>query len=97
MTADELATIGERLYGADWRHPLARALFVDYRTLRRWCTGDSPIPAGVVENARQLLQIALSAERMKATHVKRSGTTRPAAAPADGTNRPTGRHKPGRN
>lgn len=42
---DLLEDCGTALYGADWKSPLARALGVTDRTVRRWATGASPIPA----------------------------------------------------
>lgn len=82
MTADELASIGERIFGPRWQRVFSAALGVNYRTLQRWATGKNTIPDSVASDARRLLEIA---------------TTAAHAAPADGTNRPAGRHKPGRN
>lgn len=39
MTATELRMIGELLYGEWWQSPLARALGVNDRTMRRWAIG----------------------------------------------------------
>jgi hypothetical protein len=36
VTPGELATFAEKLFGLDWRAPLARALYVDVRTVYRW-------------------------------------------------------------
>jgi hypothetical protein len=47
MTPGALCRIGERLYGPHWREPLARALDVDTRTIRRWLSGATPIPKSV--------------------------------------------------
>lgn len=47
MTPDYLAAIGRRLYGDEWQMPLADALGVADRTVRRWAAGSSPVPASV--------------------------------------------------
>lgn len=47
MTPAQLATIGRALYGPEWQTPLADALGVADRTVRRWVAGDSAIPDGV--------------------------------------------------
>ncbi len=65
MTREELAEIGKRLYGAEWKHPLSRSLYIDYRTMRRWSSGQAPIPDDAARNARLLLEIKVSAERAR--------------------------------
>lgn len=53
MTPEELREIGERLFGSRWQTKLARSLengdgtHVNPRTVRRWLSGESHIPAGV--------------------------------------------------
>lgn len=86
MTAYELATIGERIFGPRWQRVFSAALGVNYRTLQRWATGQNTIPESVANDARRLLEIATTAEHERA-----------AKAAPDGTNRPAGRHKPGGN
>lgn len=54
MTDPQLETIGRALYGAQWQGDLARALGVSDRTIRRWFSGASPIPAGAVGDMRRL-------------------------------------------
>ena len=49
MTAAEFRLIGKSLYGIHWRSKLADLLTRDVRTIRRWGTGESPIPARVAE------------------------------------------------
>jgi hypothetical protein len=44
LTPDELATIGQYLFGARWRPPLARALNVSPRAVHFWASGHEPIP-----------------------------------------------------
>jgi hypothetical protein len=38
---------GEVLFGERWQAPLAGALGVSERTMRRWVAGTSPVPDGV--------------------------------------------------
>lgn len=44
MSPSELIEIGERLFGPQWRKPLADALGVDVATLRRWATARVAVP-----------------------------------------------------
>lgn len=60
MTPAELNAAGERLYGAQWRAALGRALDVSDRTVRRWAAGEWPIPRpaalaieALVENSKR--------------------------------------------
>lgn len=55
MTPADLAMAGEALYGLRWHAELARQLGITYRTLRRWMTGEYPVPAGVAGEVRALL------------------------------------------
>lgn len=52
MTPASLATDASLLHGERWQRPLARALSVDDRLVRRWAAGDRPIPAWVEERLR---------------------------------------------
>jgi len=54
MTPDELAEIGERLYGKRWQTALARRIKVDARTVRRWLAGKRKIRPQVAEHIRSL-------------------------------------------
>lgn len=63
MTAAELAAACLGLWGRNWQGPLARALGVSDRTVRRWASGDAPIPDGV---AREIRGILGAAERSEA-------------------------------
>lgn len=56
MTAAELADAGERLYGANWRGPLAKELGVDATTLWRWTNGGRDIPGPAALAVRLLLE-----------------------------------------
>lgn len=55
MTPTDLRRIGEALYGERWQTPLANALGVADRTVRRWVAGDSAIPDGVRDDLAALL------------------------------------------
>ncbi|MCF3931832.1 hypothetical protein L1787_00205 [Acuticoccus sp. M5D2P5] len=50
-----LREIGEALYGASWRAPLARDLDVSERTVRRWVAGEG-VPNGVSADLLRLTQ-----------------------------------------
>lgn len=50
-----LARCGQALYGPLWQTPLAQALAVNDRTVRRWASGASPIPAAVWPELYELL------------------------------------------
>jgi hypothetical protein len=52
LTPAELAVIGQYLFGARWRPPLARALNVSLRAVHFWASGQDPIPK------RRAVQIA---------------------------------------
>ena len=47
MTPAQLEAIGKLLYGQFWYTPMGADLDLNERTIRRWLTGESPIPAGV--------------------------------------------------
>jgi hypothetical protein len=49
MTAAAFCTLCELLYGAGWQSKLARDLVRDIRTIRRWKSGESPVPKVVEE------------------------------------------------
>jgi DNA-binding transcriptional regulator YiaG len=55
LTPHELETVGEALFGERWQTPLARAVDVADRTVRRWLAGDDAPPPGI---AADLLKIA---------------------------------------
>ena len=42
-----LVETGEALYGPQWQSALARDVGVSDRTMRRWMSGASPVPAGL--------------------------------------------------
>jgi hypothetical protein len=65
MAINDLAAIGNALYGPRWQTPLAEALGVSDRTVRRWVAGQ-PVPDGArrdmwrlcAERGRLLIEIA---------------------------------------
>lgn len=46
MTADLLRRAGEALWGSRWQTAMAEALDVSERTVRRWASGEYPVPPG---------------------------------------------------
>jgi transcriptional regulator with XRE-family HTH domain len=44
MTSAELRALGLAAWGPEWQSPLARALGVSPRLVRRWASGEVPIP-----------------------------------------------------
>jgi hypothetical protein len=57
MTPAFLAAAGAALYGPRWQSELARSLGVSDRTMRRWLSGENPIPAGVWGDCCALLRV----------------------------------------
>jgi hypothetical protein len=45
MNTPNLETVGQALYGSQWQSDLARAFGVNDRTVRRWHSGTTPVPA----------------------------------------------------
>ena len=70
MTPEFFQQIGEALYGAEWRLPLSRALGVNYKTIRRWRTGDQLVPAGVAVELRRLLVYELESRKQLLAEVE---------------------------
>lgn len=56
ITVDQLTAIGTALYGQQWQSALARDLGVVDRTMRRWVSGESPIPTGIIADLHRLLR-----------------------------------------
>jgi len=56
MTPVKFSQVGESLYGPSWRGTLAAALSVAERTVRRWATGDHPIPPGIPNDLASLCE-----------------------------------------
>ena len=59
MSADRLAEMGRALYGERWQTALATRLGIADRTMRRWLTGESPIPIGLEEELQKLLAASM--------------------------------------
>jgi len=55
MTPDDLMSKGRALYGERWQTPLAHALHVSDRTMRRWLAGSSPVPEHAERQIRSVL------------------------------------------
>ena len=49
MDKADFITRCEAIYGPRWQSALARDLVRDIRTIRRWKSGESPVPKVVVE------------------------------------------------
>lgn len=49
MTREEFRAMSLGLYGHDWQSPLARALGVTPRSVRRWASGEVPVPPWMAE------------------------------------------------
>ncbi|TWV18286.1 helix-turn-helix domain-containing protein, partial [Klebsiella pneumoniae] len=48
---------GQLLFGERWQTELARALGLsDGRRIRQWLSGDRPIPVGIWDDLRELLE-----------------------------------------
>lgn len=58
MQRHELRAIGLAIYGENWSRPLAAALGVSMRIVQRWAAGQTPIPADIAANVRELARIA---------------------------------------
>ena len=55
MTSAELAAMCLAIWGHKWQNALARALKINDRTVRRWASGDVPIPESVERDIRRIL------------------------------------------
>jgi len=55
LTAPELRALALAIWGHRWQGPLARALAVNPRTVRRWASGDVPVPDRVEEELRRVV------------------------------------------
>ncbi len=56
MTADELKLAGRALYGHGWQTRLADELDVDGSTVRRWVSGQVPVPGPAAAAIRCFLR-----------------------------------------
>ena len=55
MTPEKLRSLGLATYGLEWQSPLARAIGVNARTVRKWLSGESPISASAEADIRRAL------------------------------------------
>lgn len=55
MTRQELAAIGLATFGMNWQSPLARALGMSPRHIRRLASGDSPITESIAADIGKML------------------------------------------
>lgn len=53
--AELLNATATALYGPLWQNALARALDINERTVRRWATGEAPVPLGVWHDISELI------------------------------------------
>ena len=53
--ADLLRQVGPALFGEHWQTPLARALDVSDRSVRRWAAGTADVPEGAWDEMIELL------------------------------------------
>jgi hypothetical protein len=58
MTPTELREAGERLYGPDWRQPLAALFQINRATLRRWISVKGRVPRPVALAVTLMLEKA---------------------------------------
>lgn len=56
VTPDRLAKIATLLLGHRWQRPLSRELGVDDRLVRRWASGERPIPAWVETRLLEMVE-----------------------------------------
>lgn len=73
MTRQSISAAAKLLYGAQWQRPLSRSLSIDNRLVRRWASGDRPIPSWV-ESALPGLLTERIAELQQARFELTSGT-----------------------
>ncbi|GJD87114.1 hypothetical protein BHAOGJBA_0614 [Methylobacterium hispanicum] len=81
ITVGLLTRIAARIYGPDWQRPLSRGLgplhpdgareAIDDRLVRRWASGERPIPAWVGPALIRLLDIRASKHTAAAAACRR--------------------------
>lgn len=54
MTVPEFRALGALLWGSHWQTPMAQALGVNARTVRRWAAGDRAIPGPAIAALKAL-------------------------------------------
>lgn len=58
VTPERLREVAEPHFGERWQTPLARVLGVDPRTIRRFASGETPIPSGVEQRIEMLEELS---------------------------------------
>jgi hypothetical protein len=61
-----LSSAGRAIHGDDWQSPMARALAISDRHLRRWVSGEQPVPAWVDASLERILHKSAAAMTLKA-------------------------------
>jgi hypothetical protein len=56
MTPEEFTEAAETLFGSEYIAKMARTFGIDARRLRRMRSGDRPIPDGLAEELRRMLE-----------------------------------------
>ena len=57
LTKEDLVKYGTALFGAQFQTDLAKALDVNDRTMRRWLSGESPVPEKVGNDLGVLVKV----------------------------------------
>jgi len=72
MNREFLESAGKLLFGDRWQTDTAELLGITYRTVRRWMSGESAIPAGVktemiaaLKNRQQMIADFVKSEKDK--------------------------------
>lgn len=68
MTTADFIILCESHYGAGWQSKLARDLVRDVRTIRRWKSGQSPVPKVVADWLRKMPGLSAERDTMKIQH-----------------------------
>lgn len=56
MNKEFLAKVGVACFGNTWQTDLAKALTVNNRTVRRWASGETPIPQNIKNELLDLIK-----------------------------------------
>lgn len=76
MTPAQLEQVGIALYGDRWQTDLARDLNVADRSIRRWASGQNPVPASLTAELLALVdQRSAKLADVKAMLLKLSAST----------------------
>lgn len=85
MDIDRLSAAARLLYGDDWQRPLARGLgplhpdsardSIDDRLVRRWASGERPVPGWVRGAVVEILKTEASARERQAASLRAEATS----------------------